>query len=185
MLRRHKWKFVLLGLAIALVLPALVPGCTKIPFGNGAYAQITKAPFFRSLFPEAFSTICYHPAHGQPGTIVLWQSAFTGPVMVMPATDTNVLLCLYDYDTCFRLFRIHTNRMFKPLPPDSDIKRILFTCTWEIDDGTTNWDEVRNYLRNISAGDFARQTVSVGVRHYSSASNLLTSLAYPGAMYAR
>jgi hypothetical protein len=185
MLRGHKWKLVLLGMAIALVLPALFSESTKIPFGGGAYTQIIKAPFFRSLFPEAFSTISYHPARGQAGTIVLWQSAFTGPVMVMPATNTNVLLCLYDYDTCFRLFRIHTDRMFKPLPPNSDIKRILFTSTWEIEDGTTNWDEVLSYLRNVSADDFARQTVSVGFRHYSSASNLLTSLAYPGAMYAR
>ena len=100
--------------------------------------------------------------HGQSGTIVLWESAFDGPVMVIPATDTNLLLCLYDYDTCFRLLSIHTDKMFKPLPPASDIKSILFSSTWEIEDGTTNWDEVLKHLRNLSTDDFARQTVPVG-----------------------
>ena len=175
----------MLGLAFAFVLPCSVPWRKRIPIGSGGYAQITEAPFLRSLFPEAYSTISYHPEPGQAGTIVLWQSAFDGQVMVMPATDSKVLLCLYDYDPRFRLFRIHTDRMFKPLPPASDIKSILFTCTWEIEDGTTNWDEVLNHLRNVSPGDFARQTVSVGFRRYSSPSNLLTSSAYPGAMYAR
>lgn len=182
--RRHKWTLILLGLVV-VITPGLVPWSKNIPLGSGGYARITKAPFVRSLFPEAYAKISYHPNRGQTGTIVLWRDVFDGPVMLMPATDTNVLLCLYDYDTCFRLFRIHTDRMFKPLPSDSDLKRILFTCTWEIEDGTTNWDEVLSHLREVSPSDFARQTVSVGFRGYHSPSNLLTSLAYPGAMYAR
>lgn len=153
--------------------------------GSNGYVRISKASFARSMFPEAYSTITYQPGWGEAGSIVLWQSVFDGPVMLMPSVNTNVLLCLYDYDTCFRLFRIHTDRIFKPLPANDDLKFILFSCTWEIEDGTTNWNEVLNHLRKVSPGDFARQTVAVGFRHYNSPSNLLASLAYPGAMYSR
>lgn len=182
MLRKHKWKIVLLALTGAIVVPISVPWSKKIPLRSG-YALVTKASFVRSLFPDAYSTISYRPDHGQAGAIVLWQDAFDGPVMLMSATDTNVLLCLYDYDTCFRLLRIHTDKGFKPLPPGDDLNRILFTCTWEVESGTTSWDEVEGHLRNVSPRDFARETVTVGVRGLNSASNLLATLVRSGGRY--
>jgi hypothetical protein len=184
MLRKHKWKIVLLALAVAIVLPVLLPRNKRIPIGNG-YARITRPSFLRSLFPEACSIISYYPDRGQAGTIVLWEDIFDGPVMVMAGTEKNVLLCLYDYDTCHRLFRIHTDRVFKPLPADSDLKSILFTCTWEIEDGTTSWGEVLDHLRKVSPRDFSRETVTVGTRVCYSASDLLAVLARPGEKYAR
>ena len=183
MLPKHKGKVVLIALAVGVVALILVPSSKKIPLRNG-YARVTKAPFARSLFPEAHSTIAYHPDHGQEGSIVLWQDAFDGPAMLMmSATDTNVLLCLYDYDTCFRLLRIHTDRPFKPLPPSDDLNRILFTCTWEIESGTTSWGEVEDHLRRVSPVDFAGETVTVGIRAPNSASNLLTTLTRSGGKY--
>ena len=63
-------------------------------------------------------------------------------------------MCVYDFDVDFRLIRIHTDRPFKPLPPGSYLQRILFTCTWEIEDGTTNWDEALNYPLNVGGRPF-------------------------------
>lgn len=182
MFRRHKGIIALLLVGLAIALMASVPWSKKVPF-RGGYARITKAPFVRSLFPEAYSTITYYPDHGQVGTLVLWQDVFDGPVMVMPANDTNAFLCLYDYDTCFRLFRIHTDRVFKPLASGSDINRILFTCTWEIEDGSTSWDEMLDYLRRVSPAEFGRQSVSVGLRGHYSPSELVAALTRPGAKY--
>ena len=184
MLRKHKWRIVLFALAIAIVLPVLLPRIKRIPIGNG-YVRITKPSFLRSTFPEACSTISYYPGRGQPGSIVLWEDIFNGPVMVMAGTEKNVLLCLYDYDTCHLVLRIHTDRVFKPLPANSDLKSILFNCTWEIEDGTTSWDEVLDHLCEVSPGAFSRETVIVGTRYYYSASDLLAVLARPGEKYAR
>jgi hypothetical protein len=180
MARKHKWELIVLSLPIVIVLLGLIPWSKNIPLNNGSYAHITKASFIRSLLPEAYSTITYYPNNGQIGSVVLWQDIFDGPVMLIPANDTNVLLCLYDYDVDFRLFRIDMNKMFKPLSPDSDLNHILFTCTWEIDDGTTSdWQEVLNYLHNVSLNDFERQSVSVGSRHQSPDS-ILKLLGYQG-----
>ena len=178
------WKMILLALAVAIVLPVSVPRGKKIPIGDG-YARITKPSILRSLFPEAYATISYHPDRGQAGSIVLWEDIFDGPVMLVSGTNKNVLLCLYDYDTCHRLLRIHTDRAFKPLATDSDLKNILFACTWEIEDGTTSWDEVLDHLHKVSPRDFSRQTVTVGTRCCHSATDLLAVLARPGEKYAR
>ena len=92
MFRKHKWKMLGLGVVVVIVLPALLPWSKKVSLGGG-YARVTKAPFVRSLFPEAYCRISYHPARGPAGSIVLWQSVFDAQVMLMPAADTNVLLC--------------------------------------------------------------------------------------------
>jgi hypothetical protein len=181
MVRRHKWKFILLGLPVVIVLLGLVPWSKKITLDNGGYAHIKKASLVRSLWPEAYSTVSYEPKSGQSGKIVLWQDIFDGPVTLLTASDTNVLLCLYDYDVDFRLFRIDTDKMFKPLSPDSDLKHILFSCTWEINDGTeADWQEVLNYLHKVPPNDFERRTVSVGLRIYESPNSMLKGLEYQG-----
>jgi len=164
-MRRHKWKFFIVGLALAIVMLGFVPWSKTVALSNGGYARFTPASFFNDLRleGEASSTISYQPKHGRAGKIVLWADLFDGPIMVMPASDTNVLLCLYDFDISLRLFRIDTSKEFKPLSPDNSIKRILFSSTWEIDYGTSaDWEEVLNYVKNVSPSVFAHQSVPVG-----------------------
>jgi hypothetical protein len=174
---------VALGIALVALLPALIPWSKRVPLGNG-YARFTKPPFVRAIFPEAHGTISYYCANGQAGTVDLWQNIFDGPVMLIPAAETNVLICVYDFDTCIKLLKIHTDRPFKPLPSDSYLNSILFSCTSEIEDGASHWDEVTDYLLKVSQKDFYQQTVSVGLRGYASGSNLL-AVARPAIMGGR
>ena len=181
MVRKHKWKLIILGLPALIVLMGLIPWSKKIPLGNDNYAHIAKASLVRSLWPEAYSTIYYQPKDGQSGKIILWQDVFDGTVLLLPSSNTNVLLCLYDYDVDFRLFRIDTDKMFKPLSPDSDLNSILFSCTWKIGDGTeADWQELLNYLHKVSSSDFARQSDSVAFRVFKSPNTLLKGLGYQG-----
>ena len=165
MIHRHKWKFVLAGLLVVIVILGFVPWSKKVLLSNGNYARITPASFFNDLRLEggASSTISYQEKNGGAGKIVLWADAFDGPIMVISSHDTNVLLCLYDFDINLLLFRIDTSRKFKLLSPNGSLNRILFFSTWEIGHGTSaDWQEVLNYLHHVSPSGFARQSVRVG-----------------------
>jgi hypothetical protein len=184
-MRTHKWKFIFLGIFFGIALLGLVPRSANVPLSNGDCAHITRASFCRSLFSEANSTISYKPKVGEAGSIVLWQSAFDGVVTLISATDSNVLFCLYDYDTGFRLFRVDTGKVFKTPAQGSDLNRILFTCTWEIEDGSpADWQEVLKYLHKVSPKTFAHQTVPVGMRFYKTPQSILRLLDYQGVKLA-
>jgi hypothetical protein len=180
-MRRHKSEFIFLVLFVVIFMLLLVPRSINFTLSNGGHARITPASFWRSLHPEAFSAISYQPKRGPAGSIVLWQDVFDGPVTLFSASNTNVLLCLYDYDVGFRLFRIDTSKKFKPLSPGSDLNHVLFTCTWEIDDGTPDdWKEALSYLQKVPSSSFERQSVSIGIRGSRSPDSVLRSLAYQG-----
>ena len=181
MIYKHKWKFILSALLLLIVLSTLIPSNKNIQLGNGGHAHITKASFLRSLGNEAHSTISYQTKDGKIGKIILWQDIFDGPTLLFSASDTNVLLCLYDYDVDFRLFKISIGEAFKPLSLKSDLNQILFSCTWKIEDGTdADWMETLSYLHKVSFADFKQQSVSVGFRHFESPNSILKSLAYQG-----
>src|ERR1035441_6897561 len=151
MLRKHKWKLIMLGFPVVFALLGAVPCSKRIPLGSADYALVTRASFFRSIFPEAYSTIMFHSKHGQDGSVVLWQDIFDGPIILIPGKDTSELLCLYDFDVDLRLFKIDTSKTFNPLPPNSGLNHILFSCTWEIDEGTSgDWQELLNFLQKAS-----------------------------------
>src|SRR6267142_4457420 len=111
-----------------LMVSAMVPSSTSVDLGARGSAFIKPATFLRSLRQEAYCTIRYEPKSGQPGTIVLWQDVFDGPTTLLPAKNTNILLCLYDFDVDYRLLRIDTSKSFRPLLTSNDLNRILFKC---------------------------------------------------------
>jgi hypothetical protein len=170
------------GFALLVLICGIIPGCHYVPLGNAGHARATSAPFVRSLFPEANGTIYYQPKIGPPGEVILWQDAFDGATLLIPGADTNVLLCLYDFDTCVLLLRIDTAKPFKPLPSTSRINNILFTSTWEIENGSAaDWQEVVGYLQESSSWDFRshRLPTSPGFRA-EGPKELLRYMSYPG-----
>lgn len=166
---------------VVIVLSAFVPLSTNVSLSNGRYVCITGASYLKIIFSDPTATISYKPEHGPSGKIVLWQSVFDGPVTIISAHDTNVLLCLYDFDVDFRLLRIDTNKVFKPLPPGSDLNRILLARPWEIEGGSpADWQELLNFLQNASPKAFSQQSVPVGMRIYRTPASLLRRLEQQG-----
>jgi hypothetical protein len=181
MFRRRKLKLAIVIVAVAILFIWLIPGSENVPLQNKCKAQFKRASLVRSVWPEAFSTLTYQPKDGRAGKIVLWQSIFDGPVMLMSANDPSRLLCLYDYDTYFCLLKIDTVNRFKPVPPKSDLNSILFACTWAIEDGTdADWQEVMDYLHAAFTNSLRVRTFSVGFRGRPSPGSLLHSLEYQG-----
>jgi hypothetical protein len=172
-----------LGFALLIVMWGAVPGCRDIPLGNSGHARATSAPFIRCLFPEANGTISYFPKNGPAGKVILWQDVFDGATLLIPAEDTNVLLCLYDFDTCVLLLRINTAKPFAPLPSGDMINNILFASTCEIQKGTSSdWDEVLDYLHKSSPRDFRRHLLPSSFRFRSASypEGLVRYMSYPG-----
>jgi len=178
---KFKLKVILLGLLVVVILVWLVPWSTGVPLSNGGRARITKAPLLRALFPEANTKILYEPKGGKAGSIALWQDLFDGPVFIFSGNDSNILLCLYDYDVHYCLFKIDTSKLFKPVPTNSDLKNVLFTSTWQIQDGEAgDWKEVLNYLYKAPRSLFVQQSVRVGVRFNQNPESIIKRLAFQG-----
>lgn len=182
-MRAPKTILFAIGFALLILIWAVTPGCRYVPLGNAGRARATSAPFLRSVFPEANGTVYYQPKGRQAGNVTLWQGPFDGATLLVPAADTNVLLCLYDFDTCVLLLRIDTAKPFKPLTSNSLINDILFTSTWEIESGRgDDWQEVVDYLQKSSPSDFHRHLLPTAPRFglRSNPKDLLRYMSYPG-----
>lgn len=157
----------------------LIPSGTKIQLHDGGYAVITKASFLRSFFPEASATIDYKSANGNVGNVTLWQDEFDGPITIIAANKTNTLLCLYDDDVELRIFKIDTSKPFNALKTRSNITNLLFSSTWEIENGTyDDWQEMLEYLRQTDSKIFSSESVTVGFRFGRTPAGLLKELEY-------
>jgi hypothetical protein len=168
---------VLLSLEILFLVYLLVPHSKIVPLANGE-ARVEKASYFRAWRPEASCKIWYTPKTGGPGLIELWQDTCDGPILLINSTNANVLLCLYDYDVDMRVFRIDTSKTFKPLPPKSTIKYMLFTSTWEINYASVSeWGEVQDYLQNASGWDYTKHRIRAAVP-LAPRKNILESLKH-------
>lgn len=178
--RTYKYKWLFFTFALFALL-GFVPRNKHFPIGDVGNADVALMPFWRSLFPEAYTTIYYKPNQGQAAKIVLWQDIFDGPVALLSGQETNVLLCLYDYDIELRLFRINTSKPFQPLPSNSNLNKILFASTVKIEDGNAaDWREVLDYLHNSSKTDFVRQSIPIWARFHQTRESILIRLKSQG-----
>jgi len=181
-MRKSSLIILLVSLVIGfLMVLAIIPSSTSVNYGARGSAFIKPATFVRSLRQQAYCTIRYEPKSGQPGTIVLWQDAFDGPTMLLPAKNTNILLCLYDFDIDYRLLRIDTSKSFTPLLTSNDLSRILFKCDWLIGDGTTSdWQEVLTYLHEVPHRVIVHKSVPIPLRFNVTPESILKRLANQG-----
>jgi hypothetical protein len=179
-MRIRKWHLAVAGCLLILVLSGLnLPTGSNIPIGKKNYAYVKPASLIRSMRQEAFCTILCQPKGASPGKIVLWQDFCDGPVMLLPSTNANILLCFYDFDVDMRLFRVDTSQPFTALPTASSINRILFFSDWRIQYGTaSDWQELQEYLSTASKRDVSRQLVHSGRFLINSQNSMLESLKY-------
>lgn len=154
-----RWLYVL-GLVAVIVLMGFVSRSIKVPLNNGGAAQMKPASLWGSVCGAERCSINYQPKDGEAGTVLLWQDFFDRPIIVIPAPDDKVLLCLYDFDVDLRLLRIDPTKSPKPFPPKSNLDAIVCASPWCIETGTTNdWQEMLDYLKSLPSGAFKRQSV--------------------------
>src|SRR5690349_11664193 len=101
-----------------------------LPLKDGGRVRIVPASFL-GTFRESRCLVTYTPKGGRGGTIALLETRIEWPVMVIPSTETNVLLCLYNFDMDLRLLRIDTEKKFTPFLPDSPLRFVVRESPWK------------------------------------------------------
>ena len=181
-MRIPKLILIALGLVVLFAMLVFSPRGKKVPLGHGNYARLRAASIGRSCFSEANATISCESKSGRTGEVVLWQDLFDGPALLIPGAETNVLLCLYDFDVGFLLVRIDTSKDFEPLAADDRLSRILFTSAWQIQEGQSeDWKNILDYLHQASPKDFRQHLLPSSFRcRGSNPEGILHSLGYQG-----
>jgi hypothetical protein len=95
------------------------------------------------------------------GEVVLAQALFNNPITLIPAKNTNVIYCLYDYDAGgLVLMKIDTSKKLEAIRPHSFIKSILYSSPWFVEDARLDdWQQVYEYLNNLPPYSFKHQAV--------------------------
>ena len=171
-MRRRRAKLLLTVLFATPILCFLLPRFSTTKFRNGARVNVVRNPVWRDIFPESNASIHYRPTLGKPVKIVLWEDLFDEPECLFPGRDSNVFYCLYNFDTCFCLFRIDANSPFQPVLTNSFLHNILFTSDCHIREATyMEWQEVMsNYYGE-------RKDLLIGFGR--NPSNILAQAHYP------
>ena len=141
-----------LGVLILASLTGFRHRKVDLCFSNGDRVSIKPAPFWRSV-RGSDCAIFYRPRAGEAGTVVLWQDLVHGVIAVVPASRTNVLLCLYDFDTDLRLIKIDATMRFVSLPAKTAtysgcIGAVVCSSPWNIEEAKIgDWQETIEYLK--------------------------------------
>jgi len=175
--QKHIIKLIFLGVFLVIAPNLLMPKVKNIDLSNGLRIHVTKPHWWRDIFPEANTKMRVEMKSGRKGNVSLWQDVFDGPIYVLPGTNTNAFFCLYDFDTCYCLFRIDSGLPFQPVPTNSRLYRILFTSDCYIREATYfEWHEVMDELQKTSSSDFSRQRMRLDLRVRETPQSILNRL---------
>jgi hypothetical protein len=157
------------GIALVVVSLLLPSGGsqTSVLLSNGGSVRISTVSTLREMQPGATAQIDYRPPGQKSGTITLLQDFFDGPVLAVPARDTNLLFCLYDHDGRFRLIKFNCSKAFVPFTSTNMLKFIVISSPWEVQSAeVSDWQEAYAYLKKMNQREFRRQStpsVSFGI----------------------
>jgi hypothetical protein len=113
----------------------------------------------RNSIPHGECEINLKTSSGRNGRVVLYEDWFNLPVIVLPATASNVFLCVYDYDTEFRLLKINLNQPPHLKLTNTFLKANVIDSTCQIDAVEANdpaWAEAHDRLQELPARDYKR-----------------------------
>lgn len=151
-----------LGLVIGVALMGMVHRSIQVSFVNGSSVSITPASLWSSCGAGSSCKILYKASGKEAGTVALHQDFFDEPVIVMPVSNGEKLLCLYEFDVDLRLFRIDPAKPFKPIPATSwgCLDRVLISSPWEVEEADiADWQAALEYLKNLPSDTFMREAV--------------------------
>jgi len=129
-----------LGMLAIAVLLAAIPRTIRVPMKDGGQVSFVQPSLIGKFFCSN-CTIKFSPREGKTNSVELAQDTFDGPMMVVASTNTNVFICIYDFDVDLLLIRIDLSRKFEPLPPKSPLQGSLLGATCKI-------ERVRSYESN-------------------------------------
>jgi len=130
-----------------------------VPFNNGGFVRLKPASFLGSVF-GAKCTLTYKKGQNDEAHIDLLQTFWKWPVIVIPSTNCNVFLCIYDNDVDVQLLRIDPSHPFKTLPSSRPLSRIVLASSCEIDEASgDDLDFAINSLKIMPTDVFKRHSI--------------------------
>lgn len=147
---------------LCILVIATIHRKINVVFENGGSVKMIAA----SILGSRSGSTCrieIDSKSGKHARLDLFQDWSGGPTMVIPTTNENVFLCIYDYDVDFQLLRIDLSKKYRPLAAsvflkanvlhsDCEVTRVLKTDTndWSIAVATIQRMPVRQYRRGVN-----------------------------------
>jgi hypothetical protein len=163
--------YIGIGLLAVVILMASTHRSVLIPLKGGGSVTMTQPSVFEGLF-DSKTTIKFDPNTGEPGNVELLHSFFCSPVIVIPSTNANVFLCVYDDDVDWQLIRIDLSQKFQGVPRESPLHSIVLHSTCKIervmksDSDTNDWNMAAATLAKMPANQFRNQSMNLNFGVY-------------------
>ena len=131
----------------------------NIPVKSGGLVRLKPASFLKSIYSSG-CTITYKTKQNREAKIYLLQTFWKWPIIVIPSTNADVLLCLYDNDTDVQLLRIDTNQGFRSLPRGRPLSRIVLASSCKVDEADEgDWDLAIKTMEQMTTDEFRRHSL--------------------------
>ena len=138
---------------------ALVRRDVDVLFHKGNFAHI-RVPSLFTQFLGSDCEITYGQRDVGKGTVVLRHTLFESPIIVAPANDPKVFLCLYEFDVDLRLLKIDVKGPLRTFPQGSPLQTIVSASPWKVEEGNVDdWRSILTMLEETSLDDFRRQSL--------------------------
>jgi hypothetical protein len=124
-----------------------------VPLSSGDHVHIKSASTW-ALVRGSYCRLTWQPKDGEVGTVDFWQDLVHGLIAIMPAANTNVILCLYEFDTDLRLIRVDATTRFRSLSLKNSTCLSATVCSpcWNVEEADiAEWRYALNYLKNSPA----------------------------------
>ena len=149
------------GVMLFLLLSAVTHRTINIPL-NGGGSVTMENPSVLEWFFTSTCAITFSPRPGIVDSVDFGQGWFDAPIMVLPSTNTNVFLCIYDHDVDWQLIRIDLSQRFQPIPLDNPLHGIVRHSTCKIDrvpkSDANDWSYVAATLDKMPGRQYREQS---------------------------
>jgi hypothetical protein len=148
-----------LAVGLFLILP---PPTVSSNLPDGISVRVEPRSLVRSI-AGGQCRITLQTAGGKAQEFALWQDLFHRPVLIAPIEATNIVLCLYEFDTDLRLLRVNVSRAFMPVHNINTniVSTIVCSSSCDIQNATIrDWQRINDYLSNSAPATLGPQIVS-------------------------
>ena len=117
-----------------------------------------RGPLF--LFFESTVQLLYEPIRGEKGAVSFNTNFEHQPLIVFCPTNSDCILCFYDFDVLIRLIKIDTKKPFHSFQNGSSLNSIVGASSFEVRDGTKDdWKLAIDCLEHMDSRTFERQSI--------------------------
>jgi len=162
------WTLVALATLLSLYIAAvvLVPQKVHNDLRSGGLVEIKPASLCEASLGGGCNVLL-KSSSGHEARLTLHQDLFNSPIIVLPTTNADVFICVYDYDVDFQLLRFDVGQPFRRLPGKRFVNANVLASTCRVDRVTPEegdyWNETHEALQTMARSEYKRQAVGLNL----------------------